>query len=85
MNDANPGPLVSFARNAIAAHWEASAYQSILELAEACDVPVRCSCRAGVCHSCESGGLVSEAVIYSPEPPDKPADGTLATSSSICD
>src|SRR5262249_19778067 len=30
------GPLVSFARSGIAAHWNASAYQSILELAEAC-------------------------------------------------
>ena len=54
---ANSGPLVSFARSGIAAHWKAS-YQSILELAEACDVPVRWSCRTGVCHSCESG-LVS--------------------------
>ena len=36
----------------IAAHWKASAYQSILELAEACDVPVRWSCRTGVCHNC---------------------------------
>ena len=60
----------------IAAHWKASAYQSILELAEACDVPVRWACRAGVCHSCESG-LVSGTVVYSPEPLDKPADGNL--------
>jgi hypothetical protein len=43
--DADTGPLVSFARSGIAAHWKASAYQSILELAEACDVPVRWSCR----------------------------------------
>ena len=61
-DDANVGPLVSFARSGIAAHWKASAYQSILELAEACDVPVRWSCRTGVCHSCESG-LVSGAVV----------------------
>ena len=27
---------------------------SLLELAEACDVPVRWSCRTGVCHSCET-------------------------------
>ena len=47
-DDANTGPLVSFARSGIAAHWKASAYQSILELAEACDVPVRWSCRTGV-------------------------------------
>jgi ferredoxin-NADP reductase/MOSC domain-containing protein YiiM len=42
-DDANTGPLVSFARSGIAAHWNAAAYQSILELAEACDVPVRWS------------------------------------------
>ena len=74
--EADTGPLVSFARSGIAAHWKASAYQSILELAEACDVPVRWSCRAGVCHNCESG-LVSGAVVYGPEPLDKPADGNL--------
>ena len=74
--EADTGPLVSFARSGIAAHWQASAYQSILELAEACDVPVRWSCRTGVCHNCESG-LVSGAVVYGPEPLDKPADGNL--------
>jgi ferredoxin-NADP reductase/MOSC domain-containing protein YiiM len=75
-DDAGTGPLVSFARSGIAAHWNASAYQSILELAEACDVPVRWACRTGVCHNCESG-LVSGAVAYAPEPLDKPADGNL--------
>jgi ferredoxin-NADP reductase/MOSC domain-containing protein YiiM len=75
-DEADTGPLVSFARSGIAAHWKASAYQSILELAEACDVPVRWSCRTGVCHSCESG-LVSGAVVYGPEPLDKPADGNV--------
>ena len=75
-DDAETGPLVSFARSGIAAHWNASSYRSILELAEACDVPVRWSCRTGVCHSCESG-LVSGAVVYEPEPLDKPADGNL--------
>jgi ferredoxin-NADP reductase/MOSC domain-containing protein YiiM len=74
--DADTGPLVSFARSGITAHWKASAYQSILELAEACDVPVHWSCRTGVCHNCESG-LVSGAVAYDPEPLDKPADGNL--------
>jgi ferredoxin-NADP reductase/MOSC domain-containing protein YiiM/ferredoxin len=75
-DDADTGPLVSFARSGIAAHWKASSYESILELAEACDVPVRWSCRTGVCHNCESG-LVSGAVVYGPEPLDKPADGNL--------
>ena len=75
-DDKATGPLVSFARSGIAAHWNPSAYQSILELAEACDVPVRWSCRTGVCHSCESG-LVCGDVVYGPEPLDKPADGNI--------
>ena len=75
-DDNNTGPLVSFARSGIAAHWKASTYQSILELAEACDVPVRWSCRSGVCHNCETG-LVSGAVAYGPQPLEKPADGNL--------
>jgi ferredoxin-NADP reductase/MOSC domain-containing protein YiiM/ferredoxin len=75
-DDANTGPLVSFARSGIAAHWKASAYPSMLELAEACDVPVRWSCRTGVCHSCESG-LISGAVTYQPDPLDPPADGNV--------
>ena len=85
-DDANTGPLVSFARSGIAAHWRSSAYQSILDLAEACNVPVRWSCRTGVCHNCESG-LVSGAVAYGPEPLEKPADGNLliCCSQPICD
>jgi ferredoxin-NADP reductase/MOSC domain-containing protein YiiM len=75
-DDANTGPQVSFARSNIAAHWKTSAYQSILELAEACDVPVRWSCRTGVCHTCESG-LISGAVVYGPEPLEPPADGNV--------
>jgi ferredoxin-NADP reductase/MOSC domain-containing protein YiiM/ferredoxin len=75
-HDDNAGALVSFARSGIVAHWNASAYRSLLDLAEACDVPVRWSCRTGVCHSCETG-LVSGSVAYDPEPLDKPADGNL--------
>jgi ferredoxin len=75
-DDANTGPRVSFARSGITAYWNASAYQSILELAATCDVPVRWSCRTGVCHNCESG-LVSGAVAYGPQPLDKPADGNV--------
>ena len=75
-DDASTGPLVSFARSGVAAHWKASAYQSILELAEACNVPVRRACRTGVCHSCDSG-LVSGAVKYGPEPLEQPADGNV--------
>ena len=76
VGDTNTGSLVSFARSGIAAHWNVSVYQSILELAEACDVPVRWACRSGVCHSCETG-LVSGAVAYAPEPLDKPPEGNI--------
>ncbi|HUO35400.1 MAG TPA: MOSC and FAD-binding oxidoreductase domain-containing protein [Candidatus Acidoferrum sp.] len=75
-DEVNTGPLVSFARSGVSAHWNASQYACILEMAEACDVPVRWACRTGVCHNCESG-LVSGAVVYGPEPLDKPADGNL--------
>jgi MOSC domain-containing protein YiiM/ferredoxin-NADP reductase len=75
-DDANTGQQVSFARSGVAVHWNKTAYQSILELAESCDVPVRWSCRSGVCHSCESG-LVSGSVRYDPDPLDRPADGNI--------
>ena len=75
-DDAGTGPLVSFARSGVTAHWKASPYQSILELAEACDVPVRWSCRTGVCHSCECG-LISGSVRYGPEPLTSPANGNV--------
>jgi ferredoxin-NADP reductase len=75
-DDADTGPLVSFARSGIAAHWKPSVYQSILDLAEACDVPARWSCRTGVCHNCESG-LVSGKVVYGPQPLENPANGNI--------
>ncbi|WP_233839265.1 MOSC and FAD-binding oxidoreductase domain-containing protein [Paraburkholderia sp. ZP32-5] len=75
-SNAGVGPLVSFARSGISAHWNGSTYHSILELAEACDVPVRWSCRSGVCHNCESG-LISGAVSYDPDPLDAPAQGNV--------
>jgi len=75
-DEASAGPLVSFARSGISAHWSPSRYGSVLEMAEACDVPVRWACRTGVCHTCESG-LVSGTAVYEPEPLDKPADGNL--------
>ena len=69
------GPLVSFARSGLVVPWD-PAFQSLLELAEACDVPVRWSCRTGVCHTCESG-LIEGLVNYQPEPLERPADGNL--------
>ena len=70
---AGAGPLVSFARSGLNVRW-APAFQSLLELAEACDVPVRWACRTGVCHTCETG-LVNGAVDYRPEPVEPPAEG----------
>jgi ferredoxin-NADP reductase len=72
---AGAGPLVSFARSGLNVQW-GPAFQSLLELAEACDVPVRWSCRTGVCHSCETG-LVAGTVNYRPDPIDAPADGNV--------
>jgi ferredoxin-NADP reductase/MOSC domain-containing protein YiiM/ferredoxin len=72
---AEVGPLVSFTRSNLAVHW-GSAFLSLLELAEACDVPVRWSCRTGVCHNCETG-LISGSVIYRPDPVEPPAAGNL--------
>jgi ferredoxin-NADP reductase len=69
------GPAVSFARSDLTVTWDAG-YPSLLELAEACDVPTRWSCRTGVCHNCESG-LLSGEITYSPEPVDQPAAGNV--------
>jgi len=69
------GPLVSFARSGFNVRW-GPAFQSLLELAEACDVPVRWSCRTGVCHTCETG-LVAGTVRYRSDPIDAPADGNV--------
>jgi len=72
---AGTGPLVSFARSNLNVRW-GSTFQSLLELAEACDVPVRWSCRTGVCHSCETG-LILGAVGYRPHPVEPPGDGNV--------
>jgi len=72
---AGVGPLVSFARSGLNVPW-APAFESILELAEACDVPVRWACRTGVCHSCETG-LILGAVEYRPDPVEPPAEGNV--------
>jgi ferredoxin-NADP reductase len=72
---AGTGPRVAFARSGLTVTWD-ERFLSLLELAEACDVPVRWSCRTGVCHNCESG-LISGTVSYRPEPLLPPAEGNL--------
>ena len=69
------GPAVSFARSGITTAWSPT-YRSLLELAEACDVPTRWSCRSGVCHTCITG-LVSGSVAYDPEPLEAPTPGNV--------
>ena len=67
------GPLVSFARSALAVRWRPS-FASLLELAEACDVPASWSCRTGVCHSCVTG-LIDGELHYDPAPIEGPEAG----------
>jgi ferredoxin-NADP reductase/MOSC domain-containing protein YiiM len=69
------GPPVSFARSGITAAWDRK-FASLLELAEACDVPVRWSCRTGVCHTCMTG-LIDGSITYNPEPLERPAPGNV--------
>jgi ferredoxin-NADP reductase len=70
-----PGPAVSFARSGITVAWDPK-FASLLELAEACDVPVRWSCRTGVCHTCMTG-LITGSIAYNPEPLERPAPGNV--------
>ena len=69
------GPPVSFARSGITAAWDPK-FASLLELAEECDVPVRWSCRSGVCHTCMTG-LIAGSIIYNPEPLERPVPGNV--------
>jgi ferredoxin-NADP reductase len=68
------GPVIEFARSNLAVRW-ADDYASLLELAEACDVPVRWSCRTGVCQTCETT-LIAGTLGYDPDPVEPPADGS---------
>jgi ferredoxin-NADP reductase len=69
------GPAIQFARSGICAPW-GPPNVSLLEFAEACDVPTRWSCRTGVCHNCETA-LLSGTVRYDPEPLERPAEGNI--------
>ena len=73
-HEAADGPRVAFTRSSLTVRWDPG-YASLLELAEACDVPVRWACRTGVCHTCETG-LMSGTIGYSPDPVEDPADGS---------
>jgi len=72
---AGTGPAVAFSRSGLTVHWS-SRYESILELAEACDVPTRFSCRSGVCHTCVTQ-VIAGTTTYTQPPLEPPADGTV--------
>ncbi len=64
------GSAVTFSRSGLTVPWDDS-HSNLLELAEACDVPVSFGCRNGVCHYCESG-LLSGEIRYVTEPLERP-------------
>ena len=66
---------MTFARSGISAAFTAST-RNVLELADACDIPTRWSCRSGVCHTCTTP-LLSGSVAYSPAPLEPPPDGQV--------
>jgi ferredoxin-NADP reductase/MOSC domain-containing protein YiiM len=68
------GPLVTFARSGLSVPFDRVG--SLLELAEACDVPTRWSCRSGVCHTCATP-LLTGRVTYDPTPLDPPDPGSV--------
>jgi ferredoxin-NADP reductase/MOSC domain-containing protein YiiM/ferredoxin len=74
------GPIVTFSRSDLAVPWD-DRYPSLLDFAEACDVPVGFGCRNGTCHNCESGLLAGE-VSYHIDPLEPPADGLVLVCSS---
>jgi ferredoxin len=72
---AGTGPRVNFTRSGLTVSWD-ERFGSLLELAEACSIDVAWSCRAGVCHRCETG-LIGGEVEYLAEPLDPPGAETV--------
>ncbi|WP_082875895.1 2Fe-2S iron-sulfur cluster-binding protein [Nocardia pseudobrasiliensis] len=68
------GPRITFTRSAITVPWS-DTYPTILDLAEACDIPTRWSCRTGVCHTCRTQ-ILSGTIRYQPDPLELPASDT---------
>jgi ferredoxin len=71
---------VTFSRSNLAVPWD-DRYPSLLDLAEACDVPAGFGCRNGTCHGCETGLLAGD-VTYHTEPLEPPPDGRVLVCSS---
>jgi ferredoxin-NADP reductase/MOSC domain-containing protein YiiM len=69
------GPSITFSRSGLTVNWS-SDYGNILDLAEACDVPTRFSCRSGVCHLCVTG-VVAGTTTYVQSPLEPPEQGAV--------
>lgn len=69
------GPRITFSRSGLTVEW-APEYGTLLELAEACDVPTRYSCRSGVCHTCVTD-VLDGTTTYRPPPLEEPAAGSV--------
>jgi ferredoxin-NADP reductase len=67
---AGTGPEVTFARSGLSVRWSDD-YPSVLELAEACEVPTQWSCRTGVCHTCVTA-VLSGGTTYTTPPLEAP-------------
>jgi ferredoxin-NADP reductase/MOSC domain-containing protein YiiM/ferredoxin len=69
------GPAITFARSNLTANWDAR-FPSLLDFAEACEVPIGFGCRNGTCHTCEST-LLSGTVNYTTDPLEAPPVGRI--------
>jgi ferredoxin-NADP reductase/MOSC domain-containing protein YiiM len=70
-----PGPRITFARSGLSVCWSPG-FHTLLELAEACDVPTRYSCRSGVCHTCVTA-VIEGSTDYNEPPLEEPANGAV--------
>ena len=73
-------PQITFARSGLSVRWTDD-YASLLDLAEACDVPTRWSCRTGVCHTCVTA-VLSGGTEYTTAPLEEPGPGEALICSS---
>ena len=83
LHDYKSGPSITFSRSGLTVNWSPE-YGNILDLAEACDVPTRFSCRSGVCHMCETG-VVAGTTSYVQTPLEPPERGSVLICSAAPD
>lgn len=79
--DPGAGPAITFARSGLTVNWSPR-YDSILDIAESCDVPTRFSCRSGVCHICVTS-VVTGTTTYVQPPLELPAAGEVLICSAV--